>query len=89
MCWKSIVNDSKMIRINIYENSYGKGGEIKPSRKIQVHVLLMTMVTVLIVGPSLLMSADSDNASSTARVLLGITVTSTPVSNTHLTLPTN
>jgi len=40
-------------------------------------MLLMMVALILIAGPSHVMSADSDNASSTARVLLAITVAST------------
>jgi len=67
----------RLIRLNVYENSFGRGGGIKSLRKMPVRVLLMAMALMLIAGPSHLMSADSDNASSTARVLLAITVTST------------
>ena len=45
-------------------------------RKIpgSIWIQIMTMVLILATGPSLIMSADSDNASSTARVLQAITV---------------
>lgn len=54
-----------------------RGGAITPSRRIPVGILLMAIALMLTAGPSHVMSADSDNASSSARVLLAITATST------------
>ena len=54
-----------------------RGGVIKSLRKIPVSIALMTMALMLTAGLSHVMSADSDNASSSARVLLAITATST------------
>ena len=54
-----------------------RDGVVKPSGKILVSILSISMALMLMAELSPVMSADSDNASSTARVLLAITVSST------------
>ncbi len=54
-----------------------RSGAAERLKKIPAGILLVAMVLIIAIGLQHAMSADSDNASSSARVLLAITASST------------